>query len=216
MWFQCHFAEIDQRRIMCGLFQFQYQIGSVHDRKCHFFFGAFHFFYVYAFFKEGTEDFFTPDHQFAVINGGAAIVECFTDTFRRTFFGKDKRHRAVFAFWKIIVCLDRLVDIGSSYHGQILVQTPLNGFGHEKATIGYLNAMHTAVVVELRMLRPPQGGVRLLACPARMIPEDKGSLFFCLIESVFICLLFQWIGVVQEDCIKMSRRHGTGDFTASD
>ena len=46
---------------MCGLFQFQYQIGSVHDRKCHFFFGAFHFFYVYAFFKEGTEDFFTPD-----------------------------------------------------------------------------------------------------------------------------------------------------------
>ena len=68
MWFQCHFAEIDQRRIMCGLFQFQYQIGSVHDRKCHFFFGAFHFFYVYAFFKEGTEDFFTPDHQFAVIN----------------------------------------------------------------------------------------------------------------------------------------------------
>ena len=30
------------------------------------------------------------------------------------------------------------------------------------------------------------------------------------------CLLFQWIGVVQEDCIKMSRRHGTGDFTASD
>lgn len=75
------------------------------------------------------------------------------------------------------------MDIGSSYHGQILVQTPLNGFGHEKTTVGYFNAVHAAVIVELCMLRPPQGGVRLLACPARMIPEDKGSLFFASLKA---------------------------------
>ena len=175
---------------MRSLFQLQYQIGRIGNRECHFFIGALHLFYFYTFFKEWPEDFFTPNHQFAVVSGSTAIVKCFTDTFYSTFFGKNKCHRAVFAFGKIIISLNRLMDIGSSYHRQIFVQTPLNGFGHKKSPVGYLDAVHATVIVKLCMLRPPQCRIRLLTCPTRVIPEDKRILFFGLIESVFIPFLF--------------------------
>ena len=50
--------------------------------------------------------------------------------------------------------------------------------------------------------------------PIRMVPKHKSALLFGFTKSILVVFLFQWIGIRQEDGIKVSGCHGSRNLTA--
>ena len=106
------------------------------------------------------------------------------------------------------------MNIGSTDHRKVFIQTPLNGFRHIQMTVCHFDTVHTAFLIECCMFWPPLGRIRLLTIPSGMVPKHKSALLFGFTKSILVVFLFQWIGIRQEDGIKVSGCHGSRNLTA--
>ena len=120
----------------------------------------------------------------------------------------------MFSFLKVVISLNRLMNIGSTDHRKVFIQTPLNGFRHIQMTVCHFDTVHTAFLIECCMFWPPLGRIRLLTIPSGMVPKHKSALLFGFTKSILVVFLFQWIGIRQEDGIKVSGCHGSRNLTA--